>query len=142
VEHLLTLNADLASGRILRRALVQLCGEQQLAGEAVGDFALAVSEAFSNAVRHGVHEMPASVTAHIVITDQFGSVMLEYPGEPFALHPPKLPEADSTGGRGRYLISVLVDHVDYTFKEGITYAELRKCWPADPSRYGSTGPEG
>lgn len=129
MEQQLTLDADMAAGRELRRLLVQLCGQIPVDEQSVGDFALAVSEAFSNAVKHGMRSRPGNVEATVEITPTSGRVVLEYPGEPFALDEPCLPDPGSTGGRGRYLIKLLVDRVDYTFTAGITQAELWKQWP-------------
>jgi anti-sigma regulatory factor (Ser/Thr protein kinase) len=129
VERRLTLEADVASGRMLRRSLVQLCNQFPVDEETVGDFALAVSEAFSNAVRHGVPSHSARVEALIRVTSTSGCVVLQYPGEPFAQDEPSLPDPASIGGRGRYLIKLLVDRVEYTFSAGMTHAELWKHWP-------------
>ena len=89
-------------------------------------FALAVSEAFSNAVRHGTSRPGDSVEAWIRITPETAHVTLRYPGQPFAITPPTLLEAHSTNGRGRYLMSVLADCVDDRFAEGSTQIELEK----------------
>lgn len=128
-ERRLTLDADVAAGRDLRRLLVQLCDQVAIDEQAVGDFVLAVSEAFSNAVRHGVRSAAGRVEALVEITATAGRVVLTYPGEPFTLDDPRLPDPASTGGRGRYLIKLLVDRVDYTFNAGMTHAELWKQWP-------------
>lgn len=133
-ERRLTLEADLSAGRVLRRSLVQLCSQVPVDEEAVGDFALAVSEAFSNAVRHGVSSNSAHVEAHIKVSSTFGCVVLQYPGEPFDQDEPALPDPTSTGGRGRYLIKLLVDRVEYTFSAGMTQAELWKQWPTSRSQ--------
>lgn len=128
-ERQLTLDADVAAGRVLRRLLVQLCDQTAIDEQSVGDFVLAVSEAFSNAVCHGVRSTTGQVEATVEISATAGRVVLKYPGEPFPLDEPRLPDPASTGGRGRYLIKLLVDRVDYTFTAGVTHAELWKQWP-------------
>jgi anti-sigma regulatory factor (Ser/Thr protein kinase) len=128
-ERQLTLAADVAAGRDLRRLLTQLCDQTAIDEQSMGDFVLAVSEAFSNAVRHGVSSATDRVKATVEINATSGRVVLTYPGDPFPLDEPRLPDPASTGGRGRYLIKLLVDRVDYTFSAGVTHAELWKQWP-------------
>jgi anti-sigma regulatory factor (Ser/Thr protein kinase) len=123
------LPARLESVRLVRQSLLALCTELGVDGDAAGDFALAVSEAFSNAVRHGTAGAHSKVEASILLTHQAGVVALRYPGDPFPLDAPRLPEGTSTGGRGRYLMSVLADQVGYEFTGGSTRIELRKRWP-------------
>lgn len=128
VEQSLSLNADLAAARVLRQAVIALCEDAQADEVAAGDFALAVSEAFSNAVRHGVGARQASIEARVEVSSEGARVCLHYPGEPFALDEPCLPAPDSTGGRGRFLMSVLADRVQYHFERGMTQATLTKQW--------------
>lgn len=128
VEQQLVLSAELAAVRLLRKSLLQLCEQVPVDAEVAGDFALAVSEAFSNAVRHGCRATRVSVQARIEVTSEGARVTLHYPGEPFTLDEPRLPEPASTGGRGRYLMSVLADRVEYTFESGMTRAVLSKRW--------------
>jgi anti-sigma regulatory factor (Ser/Thr protein kinase) len=128
MEQSLNLNADLAAARVLRQAVIALCEQAQADEAAIGDFALAVSEAFSNAVRHGVGARQASIEAVVEVSGEGVRVCLRYPGEPFALDEPCLPAPDSTGGRGRFLMSILTDRVHYQFDRGMTQATLIKQW--------------
>lgn len=127
-EQSLNLEANLAAARVLRLAVLTLCERVQADDTAAGDFALAVSEAFSNAVRHGVGTRKACIEALVVVSDQEARVCLRYPGEPFPVDEPCLPAPDSTGGRGRYLMQILTDGVLYHFDRGMTQATLIKQW--------------
>lgn len=124
----LSLDANLAAARELRLAVLTLCERVQADDTAAGDFALAVSEAFSNAVRHGVGPRQASIEALLVVNGEEARVCLRYPGEPFAVDEPRLPAPESTGGRGRYLMQILTDGVQYQFDQGMTVATLIKQW--------------
>ncbi|MCC2672042.1 MAG: hypothetical protein K0Q72_4514 [Armatimonadetes bacterium] len=128
MEQRLSLDADLSAVRSLRQTLLRLCQEVRADDEAAGDFALAVSEAFANAVRHGVRNAAGQVEVALWVDGECARVTLRYPGEPFPLDKPTLPDPASTGGRGRYLMSVLADAVDYRFVDGITRMELVKHW--------------
>jgi len=128
MEQRLHLDADLAAARVLRQAVIALCEQVQADEAAIGDFALAVSEAFSNAVRHGVGARQAFIEAQVEVNGEGARVCLRYPGEPFALDEPCLPAVDATGGRGRFLMSILTDQVHYHFERGITQATLTKQW--------------
>ena len=128
MEHRLSLDADLSAIRVLRQTLLRLVAETHANEEAAGDFALAVSEAFSNAVRHGVRHAPGTVEVCIHAERAGVRVTLDYPGDPFHLDEPALPDPASTGGRGRYLMSVLADEVSYHFTGGMTRMTLAKRW--------------
>jgi serine/threonine-protein kinase RsbW len=118
----------MGSGRTLREALARLYREFGVNPDAADDFTLAVSEAFSNAVRHGGGDRASLIEAAIAISAQSCQVTLRYPGEPFPLTPPTLPGDAATNGRGRYLMSVLADSVEYEFGEGVTRIKLTKRW--------------
>ena len=128
IEQSFSLDADLAAARVLRLAVTALCAHAHADEMAIGDFALAVSEAFSNAVRHGVGTRQASIEARVEVSGEGARVCLSYPGEPFTLDEPRLPAPDATGGRGRFLMSVLTDRVHYHFERGMTQATLIKQW--------------
>lgn len=128
LEQTLSLDTSPAAARVLRTAVLTLCERVQADDTAATDFALAVSEAFSNAVRHGVGAREARIEALVEVNRGSASVRLRYPGEPFVLDEPRLPSPDATGGRGRYLMSVLTDRVHYQFEQGMTQATLVKQW--------------
>ena len=124
----LALGAEMSNVKVLRQELLRLCRDYNIDGDAAGDLALAVSEAFTNAVRHGTGRPDALVQADIRLTPAECDVSLYYPGEPFQAPPPRLPDCHATGGRGRYLMDVLVDQVQYRFHDGMTEIKLRKVW--------------
>lgn len=122
------LAANLSEGRPLRRAVRDLCEQAGVADEASSDFLLAISEAFSNAIRYGTTPAEESVRVRVEISRLEARLWLEYRGEPFPQDPPRLPAADSTGGRGRYLIARLTDEAEYQFANGKTRLKLVKRW--------------
>ncbi|HEU4751634.1 MAG TPA: ATP-binding protein [Armatimonadota bacterium] len=130
----LSLPANQASGRLLRTALAGMCDRFGVDREASDDFGLAVSEAFSNAVRHGDAARQATVSVLLEMSADLCRVTLLYAGEPFPLTEPQLPHDGSTNGRGRYLMSVLADAVDYQFRNGKTRVILSKRWLASGGR--------
>lgn len=125
----LSLPIEQASGRLLRASLAQLWesfGVDRQAGE---DFCLAVSEAFSNAVRYGKGRPEDRVEVTVEMSVRECRVVLEYPGEPFVAGPPALPAEYATNGRGRFLMCALSDHVEYRFSGATTCVILLKRWP-------------
>jgi serine/threonine-protein kinase RsbW len=124
----LALPAEMASGAGLRRALRHLYDRFGLDNEAAEEFILAVSEAFSNAVRHGTARPDQFVETWIRVSAEGCRVTMQYPGEPFPVRPPQLPEHTSTNGRGRYLMSLLADRVEYEFADGMTRVKLSRRW--------------
>ncbi|HTE20961.1 MAG TPA: ATP-binding protein, partial [Armatimonadota bacterium] len=84
--------------------------------------------AFTNAVRHGTSTAGSLIEASIRVSPSGCHVALCYLGEPFEAPPARLPDCHATGGRGRYLMDVLVDRVQYRFRDGITEIELHKNW--------------
>jgi anti-sigma regulatory factor (Ser/Thr protein kinase) len=121
-----------ASGSILRRTLTERLGQLQIDEQSAGDFALAVTEAFSNAVNHGTPSAEERILASLHFHREQCSVTLVYPGDPFPTHSPALPPQWATSGRGRYIMSTLSDHVDYEFADGITRVRLVKRWNGGP----------
>lgn len=130
VNELLELDAVTHSVRVLRRTLAERLAELQVDEQQVGDFTLAVCEAFSNAVYHGTASPEERIQACLQFWREQCSVTLVYPGEPFTPQPPALPSIFSTDGRGRYLMSVLTDQVEYEFENGLTRVRLVKRWSA------------
>lgn len=124
----LELAAVTASARILRRTLADRLTELEVNEDLAGDFALAVYEAFSNAVHHGTASPETLIRASLHFRRKQCCVTLLYPGDPFPTTTPQLPSAWATDGRGRYLMSVLSDHVDYEFENGLTRVRLVKRW--------------
>jgi anti-sigma regulatory factor (Ser/Thr protein kinase) len=124
----LSLPADQASGRDVRQALTTLYQRCGVPGDPGDDFSLAVSEAFSNAVRHGACAEEDEIDVCLEMSAEGCRVTLSYAGEPFALDAPGLPHDTSTNGRGRYLMSVLADAVEYEFGQGRTRVVLSKRW--------------
>lgn len=116
------------SARILRRALTEGLDQQRVDEQSAGDFALAVVEAFSNAVHHGTSSPEARIHASLQFLRDECSVTLVYRGEPFPTTPPALPTIWATHGRGRYLMTVLADQVEYEFGNGVTRVKLIKRW--------------
>lgn len=118
----------LSEGRPLRKAVRDLCEQAGIADEAASDFLLAISEAFSNAVRYGTTPAEEPIRVRVWVSRIEARLSLEYAGEPFPQDPPRLPDIHSTGGRGRFLIDRLTDGADYQFANGQTRLHLFKRW--------------
>jgi anti-sigma regulatory factor (Ser/Thr protein kinase) len=123
----LELATDSCGARVLREHLTERLAELRADEQAVVDFALAVSEAFSNAVNYG-DAARGQVLAALHYGRSYCAVTLSYPGDPFPLAAPTLPEPDATRGRGRYLMQRLSDQVEYEFDAGMTHVKLVKTW--------------
>jgi anti-sigma regulatory factor (Ser/Thr protein kinase) len=92
------------------------------------DLVLAVSEAFNNAVRHGTSEPQDVIELSLRINAREAEVELRYRGEPFAVGVPELPPPTSASGRGRYIMSMLLDQVDYVFEPPWTAVRMLKLY--------------
>lgn len=117
-----------ASGHMLRQVLKSVgarCGGDP---NAVEDLALAASEAFSNAIRHGRVSPECRIEVCIRADGETCRVVMEYPGDPFPVDAPALPDDASTTGRGRFLMAAMCDEVHYEFTEGLTRVHLTKRW--------------
>jgi anti-sigma regulatory factor (Ser/Thr protein kinase) len=126
----LALPSAASSAYLLRRELVELCARQAVDAEEAADFVLAVSEAFSNALKHGQLSPDDRIEVGLWVSGRAARVRLEYAGQPFEPGPATLPASSSTGGRGRFLMKELADRVEYRFDRGRTTVELRKEWRA------------
>jgi len=124
----LELQAVPASARTLRERLAESLATFCVDQDAAGDFALAVTEAFINAVEHGVRDPRERVSATFRVDRRSGMLELHYAGEPFDTAATPLPPADAITGRGRYLMDVLTDRVEYQFRNGMTRVRLVKHW--------------
>jgi serine/threonine-protein kinase RsbW len=93
--------------------------------EAVGDIELAVGEAFTNAVKYGRH---GSATVFVDLSmPRVLSLEMIYLGADFdttVTYPNDVRSAD--GGFGRFIMSRLLDQVDYSFENGHTILRMRK----------------
>jgi anti-sigma regulatory factor (Ser/Thr protein kinase) len=124
----LELQAVPASAGALRARVAESLASYSVDQDAAGDFALAVTEAFINAVEHGARNPQARVNARLRVDQRSGMLELQYPGEPFDTEAPPLPPPDALNGRGRYLMTVLTDAVEYHFRNGMTRVRLVKHW--------------
>jgi anti-sigma regulatory factor (Ser/Thr protein kinase) len=106
--------ADLAYGSAVRQALQSAATERLV---------LAVSEAFTNAVRHGNCRPGDCVWLAVQWRPGEVAIRMRYLGERFEVEEPVLPPVGSQHGRGRYIMSRLLDSVEYRF-EG-PWTELR-----------------
>ena len=96
------------------------------------DLVLAVSEAFNNAIRHGTSRAIDPIEFIVEIAEGTATVELRYLGEPFAAGNPELPAAHSSNGRGRYIMAMLLDEVDYRFDAPWTRLRLVKRYRTFP----------
>lgn len=119
---------EYSGARQIRQVLVHLAASWSVGEEPLDDFSLALTEAFSNAVRHGTGGPGDVAQVDLTVGPQHFQATLDYPGRPFPLRLPQLPEGLATGGRGRYLMRALCDDVDYEFCDGRTRVRLTKRW--------------
>ena len=126
----LYLTPDFGNARLLRAALQDLCARSTVDEDAAIDFELAVVEAFNNGVRHGHHPHAnrPSIHACLAIDRKSAALELRYPGAPFNTSIPPLPDPLASHGRGRYLMNLLTDRVEYEFQNGQTCVRLTKEW--------------
>jgi anti-sigma regulatory factor (Ser/Thr protein kinase) len=95
-------------------------------GDVAEDVVLALGEAFANAVVHGTGSYGEHVGILVSAHRRHVAVQLRYPGEPFDTRPPAEPLPEQFTGRGRYLMTELMDSVTYTFLPGETIVRLEK----------------
>ena len=93
---------------------------------------LALTEAFSNILRHAVPPEVDSVDMTLTFDGETICVSFEYPGIPF--DPSTIPTPDFTGesdgGFGYFIIEQLTDNVAYAFGEnGRHRVDLRWVYP-------------
>jgi anti-sigma regulatory factor (Ser/Thr protein kinase) len=101
---------------------------QRLSEAELGAWELALVEAGNNAVEHAADEarkMPVIFELALGETEVEARIIDHTPG--FALpEPAELPDLDSEGGRGLFLIKSLTDHVAYVRGQGENQMILRK----------------
>lgn len=113
-----------------RRARDSVCEFAENLGfspSAIDDIRLAVGEAFSNAVRHGqAADVPINIRCR-----QIGDrllIELNYRGDQF--HPDEVPlptaESGCQGGMGIYFMRLVMDAVEYDFRDGYTRLIMEK----------------
>ena len=93
---------------------------------AVDDIELAIGEAFSNAVKYGTHGL-ATVFVDLS-TPRVLSLEMIYPGRDFdttVTYPADI--ENGNGGFGRFIMSRLLDRMDYSFEDGRTVLRMRKA---------------
>jgi anti-sigma regulatory factor (Ser/Thr protein kinase) len=89
-----------------------------LAPEQLYDVQLLVSEVVTNAVRHGGARQGEHVDLRIVLTRDAMRLEVRDPGPGFNEIAPALPESDSDGGYGLYLVDLYTDAWGVSASEG------------------------
>jgi len=94
----------------------------------MAELVLGVSEAFTNAIRHGSSRDGDVILTTVVARPSEIAVTLHYRGDGFQ-H--KLPDRDEirrleAGGIGRYIMYSVLDEVTYTFHTGFTSVRMVK----------------
>lgn len=109
----------------LRRLISQLAVASRFNPPDVADVALAVGEAFSNAVKYGTRN--SKVRVRVEDFDRELAVVLEYHGPRFDTSV-RLPRDVTTarGGFGRYIMQQVTDGMCYEFYDGHTVLRLTK----------------
>jgi len=110
----------------LRQSLQAAAIDRMVCPDDTADLVLAVSEAFANAIRHGESDPEDMVWVCQEWQPEAVTLRLRYRGAPFPAEPPTLPALDATSGRGRYIMSRLMDRVEYRFQDGWTEVTLAR----------------
>lgn len=118
---------ELAHGSVVRQTVRRLlAAASQFPADTVDEIILAVGEAFANAVAHGSGSRYEQVGVSVWARERSVAIELRYPGEPFDPVPPEAPDLDQLTGRGRFLMTALMDAVEYDFPPGETIVRLAK----------------
>jgi anti-sigma regulatory factor (Ser/Thr protein kinase) len=115
--------ADLAYGSAIRQTIQGAAIDRMVSPDDTADLVLAVSEAFTNAVRHGSCRAGDCIWMAVEWGAEVATIHLRYLGDRFDTEEPALPPASSQQGRGRYIMSRLLDVIEYRFEE--PWTELR-----------------
>jgi anti-sigma regulatory factor (Ser/Thr protein kinase) len=125
--------ADVACGSLVRRQIQDLATEACMSPGDTADLILAVSEAFNNAVRHGTSRPGDMIELSADIRRGKAVIEMRYRGERFAVLPPELPPPTASSGRGRYIMAMLLDQIEYQFDTPWTVARLVKHYRRMPA---------
>jgi anti-sigma regulatory factor (Ser/Thr protein kinase) len=125
--------ADLAYGTLVRRQIQSMATEQSMSPDDTADLVLAASEAFNNAVRHGTSRPFDTIACEVHFAEGKATIELRYLGEPFVAGTPELPPTGSPNGRGRYIMAMLLDEVQYQFASPWTTVRLAKNYRRSPA---------
>jgi anti-sigma regulatory factor (Ser/Thr protein kinase) len=117
---------DHAHGSAVRQRVRQLLEAAGFPREHAQDVLLALGEAFSNAVMHGTGSRREQVGVFARAHQRHVVIELRYPGEPFDTRPPTVPSMEQLTGRGRFLMTAVLDAVTYSFPAGETVVRLEK----------------
>jgi anti-sigma regulatory factor (Ser/Thr protein kinase) len=117
---------ELGHGSVVRQTIRRVLEPIELPEDLVDDIILAVGEAFANAVAHGSGSRYEQVGLTVWAWPKSVTIELRYPGEPFDASPPGPPDLDQLTGRGRFLMSAVMDAVEYDFPPGETIVRLTK----------------
>src|SRR5438046_1812186 len=117
---------ELGHGSVVRQTIRRVLEPVELSGDAIDDIILAVGEAFANAVAHGSGSRYEQVCLTVSAWPESVIIQMRYPGEPFDASPRAAPDLDQLTGRGRFLMSALMDTVEYDFLPGETIVRLTK----------------
>jgi anti-sigma regulatory factor (Ser/Thr protein kinase) len=125
--------ADLAYGTAVRRQIQSVATDHCMSPADTADLVLAVSEAFNNAVRHGTSGPDDLIQFSVQIDRGKAAIELRYLGEAFEAGVPELPPPTSSSGRGRYIMAMLLDRVEYRFDPPWTTVRLVKSYRIQPA---------
>jgi len=112
----------------VRHRIAEIAARVSLDQQSLSELVLGVSEAFSNAVRHGSCIKGDKILITVNASSDEITVELYYRGDGFH-H--RLPDCDEicqleNGGLGRYIMYSVIDEVDYNFQLGFTSIRLVK----------------
>jgi anti-sigma regulatory factor (Ser/Thr protein kinase) len=117
---------ELSHGSVVRQTVRRLLSSNDFPEDALDDVILALGEAFANAVAHGSGSRYEQIGVTVWARQSSVAIELRYPGEPFDVRPPTPPGLEQLTGRGRFLMTSLMDAVTYSFPPGETIVRLEK----------------
>jgi anti-sigma regulatory factor (Ser/Thr protein kinase) len=117
---------EISHGSVVRQTVRRLLSSTPFPEDAIDDVILALGEAFANAVAHGSGSRYEQIGVTVWAQKQSVAIELRYPGEPFDVRPPTAPDLEQLTGRGRFLMTSLMDAVTYSFPPGETIVRLEK----------------
>ncbi|MHB0999591.1 MAG: ATP-binding protein [Armatimonadota bacterium] len=110
----------------IRKVISRLAASSLRNKDAAEDVVLAFGEAFSNAVKYGENGGNVSVKFESMISRGL-CVEMDYPGSKFdtTITVPK-DKDNATGGFGRFIITKVMDSLEYSFDSGHTIVRMTK----------------
>ena len=108
----------------IRNFVINIAQHFQFKEEDIDDIEFAVDEAVANIIEHAYEGKPGNITIKVVCNDEKFSIEIFDNGKQFDPTKSKIPDLDEhhkekkTGGLGIYIMTKLMDKINYQFIEG------------------------